>query len=261
VTDDTPTGGRAPYRPPVGFPEGQERRWRGLLASIAIHGGIILLLLIPAVAALIVTDPRTAGFLGLPGGGGGGSSTEHLRFIEAGPPVTAPPVKPKAPQPVPPPVPPPRVAPAQVPPPTPPPTPAAPAPSADTSHTAAPASGTGGPGAGPGTGGGTGAGTGTGTGNGKGPGTGGDGASKIKATTKFSTYAAVDPPKRPRPFHLVAVFEVAPSGASRLLSVTKADDGDFNKKMRERLLETEFHPATLANGTAVMDTVALYADY
>jgi hypothetical protein len=259
VTDDSPTGGRGAYRPPVGFPEGKDRRWRGLVVSIAIHTGIILLLLIPAVAALIITDPRTAGMLGLPGGGGG-SGPEHLHFIENAPPAAAP-VKPKAPQPVPPPVPPPRVAPAQVPPPTPPPTPAAAPPNADTSSHGAPASGTGGPGAGPGTGGGTGAGTGTGIGNGKGPGTGGEGAAKIKATAKLVTAYSVDPPKRPRPFHLVAVFEVAPNGASRLLSVNKADDGDFNKKMRDHLLETEFRPATLANGTPVTDTVVVTADY
>jgi hypothetical protein len=233
------------------------------MTSIVIHTGILLLLLIPAVAALIVTDPRTAGLLGLPSGGGGGGRgmTERLRFIQNVPPAATP-IKPKAPQPVPPPVPPPRVAPTQqLPPPTPPPTPAAAPPSADTSHAAAPASGTGGPGAGPGTGGGIGAGTGTGIGNGKGPGTGGDGAAKIRATTKFSTIATVDGPKNPKHFHLVAVFEVAPNGAARLLSMNKADDGDFNKKMRERLLETEFHPATLANGTPVMDTVTVYAEY
>jgi hypothetical protein len=260
VTDDAPTGGRRPYRPPVGFPEGEERGWRSLASSIVIHVGLIVLLLIPAVAALIVTDPRTAGALGLRGGGGGGQGDdEHLRFIETAPPAAAP-VKPKAPQPVPPPVPPPRVTPTQLPPPTPPPAPAA-APSADTSQHAAAAAGTGGQGAGPGTGGGVGAGTGAGIGNGKGPGTGGDGAAKVKATAKLVTAYSVDPPKRPRPFHLVAVFEVAANGVARLLSVNKADDGDFNKKMRDHLLETEFRPATLANGTPVVDTVVVTADY
>jgi hypothetical protein len=260
VSDHGPTGGRRPYRPPVGIPEGQERRWRGLVASIAIHVGLLALLLVPPVAALIVVDPRTAGFLGLPGGGGGGHGpTERLRFLETAPTPPAA-TKPKPPPPVPPPVPPPRV-PTRVPPPqTPPPTPAAAAPSADTSH-AAPASGTGGPGSGPGTGGGVGAGTGTGVGNGKGPGTGGDGATKIKATAKLVTAYSVDPPKHPRPFHLVAVFEVEANGNSRLLSVNKADDGDFNKKMRDHLLETEFRPATLANGTPVVDTVVVTADY
>ena len=230
-----------------------------MLASIAIHVGILLALLIPPIAALIVTDPRTAGFFGLRGGGGGGyGPTEHLHFMQNAAPAAT---KPKPPPPVPPPVPPPRVPPRVPPPQTPPATPAA-SPSADTSHAApAPGPGTGGPGAGPGTGGGVGAGTGTGIGNGKGPGTGGDGAAKIKATEKLLTVYSVDPPKRPRPFHLVAVFEVQPDGKWRLLSVTKADDGDFNKKMRDHLQETEFHPATLANGTPVTDTVVVTADY
>jgi hypothetical protein len=75
------------------------------------------------------------------------------------------------------------------------------------------------------------------------------------------TAVSVDPPKRPRPFHLVAVFVVEPNGAAHLLSVNKADDGDFNRKVRDRLLETEFRPATLANGTPVADTVEVTADY
>jgi hypothetical protein len=243
----------------VGIPEDNQRRWRGLAASIAIHAGIIALLLIPPVAALLIVDPRTAGFLGLRGGGGGGrASPERLHFMGAAP-APAAVTTPKPPPPVPPPpVPPPRVPP-RVPPPQPPP-PAAAAPSMDTTH-AAPASGTGGPGSGPGTGGGIGAGNGPGIGNGKGPGTGGDGASKIKATAKLVTAYSVDPPKHPRPFHLVAVFEVAASGVARLLSVNKADDGDFNRKMHDHLLETEFRPATLANGTPVADTVVVTADY
>jgi hypothetical protein len=257
VADDAPTGGRRPYRPPVGIPEGPERRWRGLVASIAIHAGIIALLLIPPVAALIVMDPRTAGFLGLRrGGGGGNAAPEQLHFMGAAP--LAPATTKAKPAP---PVPPPRVPPPQVPPPTPTPAPSAPA----TKDSAAPSTNTGGAagtgGAGPGTGGGIGAGTGPGVGNGKDPGSGGDGAAKIKATAKLVTAYSVDPPKRPRPFHLVAVFEVAANGVARLLSVNKADDGDFNKRMRDHLLETEFRPATLANGTPVTDTVVVTADY
>jgi protein TonB len=256
VTDDTPTGGRRPYRPPVGIPEGPARRWRGLVASIAIHVGVVALLLIPPVAALIAVDPRTAGFLGLRGGGGGGHpAPERLHFMNAEPPA---PATSKA-KPTPP-VPPPRITPAQVPPPTPPPAPSAPA--TQDSATSSPSGGAAGTnGSGPGTGGGIGAGTGPGVGNGKGPETGGDGATKIKATAKLVTAYSVDPPKRPRPFHLVAVFEVAANGVARLLSVNKADDGDFNKKMRDHLLETEFRPATLANGTPVADTVVVTADY
>lgn len=256
MSDHPPTGGRRPYRPPVGIPEGPERRWRGLVASIAIHAGIIALLLMPAVAALIVIDPRTAGFLGLRGGGGGGhNAPEQLHYMDAAPPAPA--ITKAKPTP---PVPPPRVPPPQVPPPTPTPAPSAPATNDSASRaTSGGTAGTGG--AGPGAGGGIGAGTGPGVGNGKGPGTGGDGATKIKATAKLVTAYSVDPPKHPRPFHLVAVFEVAANGVARLLSVNKADDGDFNKKMRDHLLETEFRPATLVNGTPVTDTVVVTADY
>jgi hypothetical protein len=262
VSDDAPTGGRRPYRPPVGIPDSDERRkWRSVLTSIAIHIGILILLILPPVAAaLLVIDPRSAGLFGPRGGGGGGRGIpERLHFMQVAPPAAAPtpaPVKP-------PPTPPPRVVPQRVPPPTPvaPPAALAPAPSADTTRVASTGGTAGGPGAGPGTGGGVGDGSGTGIGNGKGPGTGGDGASKIKATAKLVTAYAVDPPKRPRPFHLVAVFEVAANGVARLLTVNKADDGDFNKKMHEHLLETEFKPATLANGTPVVDTVVVTADY
>ena len=262
MTDDAPTGGRRPYRPPVGIPEpDQRRRWKGWLASIAIHVTIVVLLLLPPLtAALLVIDPRTAGFLGRLGGGGGGHGRpEQLHYMDVVPPATAP-TKPKPPPPVPPPRP--TVVPQKIPPPAPVPPPSTLAPTADTTTSLASASGAaGGPGAGPGTGGGVGSGVGTGTGSGKGPGTGGNGAAKIKATAKLVTAYSVDPPKHPRPFHLVAVFEVAANGASRLLSVNKADDGDFNRKMRDHLLETEFRPATLANGTPVVDTVVVTADY
>jgi periplasmic protein TonB len=261
VSDDAPTGGRRPYRPPVGLPEGNEqrRRWRGLAISIAIHTGIIVLLLLPPItAAVLIYDPHNAGFLGRLRGGGGGSHgiPERLHYLDVAPPAPTP-TKPKAPPPQPT-----TVMPQQVPPPAPIPPPSTLKPTADSNLTASAGGATGpGPGAGPGTGGGIGAGNGTGIGNGKGPGTGGDGGAKIKATAKLVTAYSVDPPKHPRPFHLIAVFEVAANGAARLLSVNKADDGDFNKKMRDHLLETEFRPATLANGTPVVDTVVVTADY
>jgi hypothetical protein len=263
VSDDAPTGGRRPYRPPVGIPEAEKpRRWRGWLASIAIHVGIIALLLLPPLtAAVLVLNPHTAGFLGRLGGGGGGHSLiERLHYLDVTPPAPVP-AKPKPPPTVVP-KPQPMVIPQKLPPPTPVPPPTSLAPTTDTTRTASAAGAAGpGPGAGPGTGGGVGAGNGTGMGNGKGPGTGGEGGAKIKATAKLVTAYSVDPPKRPRPFHLVAVFEVAANGAARLLSVNKADDADFNRKMRDHLLETEFRPATLANGTPVMDTVVVTADY
>jgi hypothetical protein len=46
-----------------------------------------------------------------------------------------------------------------------------------------------------------------------------------------------------------------------LLAVNKADDGEFNRQMHARLLETHFKPATLPNGTPVPDTVSIDIDY
>jgi protein TonB len=115
---------------------------------------------------------------------------------------------------------------------------------------------------GPGTGGGTGAGAGTGTGSAVGPGTGGSPvATKIRAATDVMTLATIDAPKRPRPFHLHAVFAVDTHGDAALLTVNKADDGDFNREIHARLLETHFKPATRPDGTPVPDTVAIDIDY
>jgi hypothetical protein len=95
-----------------------------------------------------------------------------------------------------------------------------------------------------------------------GPGTGGaPRASKIHAATDVMTLATVDAPKAPRPFHLHAVFAVDVRGGARLLTVNKADDGDFNRQMRERLGETHFKAATLPDGTPVPDTVSIDIDY
>ncbi len=265
MTGDAPTGGR-PYRPPVGIPGGPERRWRGVLAAILVHAALIALLLVPAVgAAIVALNPRAAGLFGRPGGGGGGGGGgargghlwERLHYIQIAPDPPPPPVRvaptPHVPKPVP-------VAPAREPP-----TAAVvPPASAETTQVASAPGAAGesapGAGAGPGTGGGTGSGQGSGTGSGRGPGTGGEGATKIRASTKFFN-VYVDPPKGPRPFHLVAVFAVAANGTARLLTFNKADDGAFNRKVHDRLLETEFHPATLRDGTPVSDTVEVTADY
>jgi hypothetical protein len=250
-------GGR-PYRPPAGLPSPRERRWRAALVSVLLHVGGALLLLIPAIAALIVhVTNQSAGAGGARGGGGGGHLQERLRYVQT--PASVPSVATPVPRPVPPPsvVPPPRP-----PEPKPPPPPTSSVPSHDSSAVAqAPGNGagrdeTGGGGAG------TGGGTGTGAGNAAGPGTGGTpGAAKIRAATDVMTLATIDPPKAPRPFHLHAVFAVDVHGDATLLTVNRADDGDFNRLMHARLLETHFKPAALPNGTFVPDTVSIDIDY
>jgi len=277
----TGTGG-PPLRPPVGFPEQREgKTWRAAVISLVVHGLLLLLILAPAVAAVILhLDRRSAGVAGRTGGGGGRGGggrpvQETLRFVQTAPaappvpsptprasvpPVVVPPVKP--PVVTPPPVAPPKPPPASVPPPTssaivPPNTGAAPL---DTGGGAGLAAGIG-PGTGPGTGGGTGAGTGSGAGNGRGPGTGGERAARRKAAADVVTVYGVDPPRRPRPFHLHAVFAVDARGKATLLSVNASDDADYNHAIRQRLQETRFKPATLLDGTPVPDTVAIDVDY
>jgi periplasmic protein TonB len=231
--------------------------------SVAVHVLVALLLLIPAIAALIVhVTTVSSGSAGARGGGGGGSVLrgfihERLRYVET--PPSAPPTAPARPVPKPPPV-------VRPPEPKPPPPPTSAVPVHDSSAVAQnPGNGAGRDetgGAGPGTGGGTGAGVGTGTGNATGPATGGSvTATKIHAATDVMTVATIDPPSRPRPFHLHAVFAVDTRGNARLLTVNKADDSEFNRAMHERLMETHFKPATLPNGTPVADTVALDIDY
>ena len=254
--DGRSDGGR-PFRPPVGLPRGpDERRWRAAIVSVALHVAAALLLLVPAIAAVIVhvNAARSAGSAGVRGGGGGGHLQERLRYVQT--PAAAPPSPP----------PPALKAPAKPPPPKPPPPQPPPPPTSSVSvhdsSAVAQAPGDGAGHNGPGTGGGTGAGGGTGVGNVAGPGTGGDPEpTKIRAATDVMTLATIDPPKRPRPFRLHAVFAVDVHGDARLLTVNKADDGDFNRAMQTRLKETHFKPATLPNGTPVPDTVSIDIDY
>jgi hypothetical protein len=229
------TGGR-PYRPPVGIPGAREGRWRGVVVSTLFHLLILALLLVPAVAAVIVhTDRGSAGLRALLGGGGGrGRLQETLHYLTTPEPVKVP-VKP---------------------PPTPPPKPTAPTSSVapvgvETTGVAAT-----GEGAGEGTGVGNGTGPGTGTG-----GTGGTGGTKVHARTDFFAIPAGLVPKRPRPFHLHAVFAVSVTGDAILLTVNKADDGEFNRQVRDALMETHFKPAMLPDGTPVADTVPIDIDY
>jgi hypothetical protein len=217
--------------------------------SVAVHVLVALLLLIPAVAALIVHVSTVSR------GGGSvmrGFIHERLHYV-ASPPASSAPVSAPV-QPVP------RPAPVVRPPePKPPPPPTSAVPVHDSSAVAQVP----GDGAGHDEGGaGRGAGVGTGTGNGTGPGTGGQPiAKKIHAATDVMTVATIDPPLRPRPFHLHAVFAVDTRGNAKLLTVNKADDGEFNRTMHDRLMETHFKPATLPDGTPVADTVALDIDY
>ncbi len=251
------------YRPPAGFPDADDRRgrWRGIAVAIALHALFLFLILGPAPSPVIpYVDDRSFGLRpGARGGGGGGEvSRERLHYFQMSParlPLVAPRVPPtRIPPRVPRPVP--SVRPIVTPP-----TPAVPQVAAAPADGGVTASGAGGAGAGPGVGGGVGTGVGTGVGNGLGPGTGGaPAASKIKAYPIELPAAGLDAPHNVHPSHLDAVFEVSAGGDARLLSCTPTNDGGFNRRLREELTGTRFHPAVLPNGTPVIDTVQLSID-
>jgi hypothetical protein len=260
-----PASGRR-YRPPVGLPDADQRRgrWQGVVASIALHALVIMLLLAPVATTVVIhTDARSLGWLGaIRGGGGGGSPVEErLRYVQpapAEPNAVPPPIRPTL---RPRPRPTPRVV-TPVPSPTPAPPPTPPAVTVPPAASVGAAAGAGGPGGGPGAGGGAGTGVGPGLGNGVGPGTGGaPTATKIKAVNTAMTPPSLGAPPRDRPFHLVATFEVSARGDARLLSVTKSRDNGFNDRVRDDLATFRFRPASLPNGVAVDDTVQVSFDY
>lgn len=273
------------YRPPVGIPRREQRRWQGWVISLLAH--LLLLLLIlrsPAGADIRFRQPELAGGPGPTGGGGGGGGggrprgaaatdgAPRLQFVRISPgarvapvpPPTLPPVA--APSPAPPVVPPPRPVPAPAP--TPPVTPAQ-------SHTqnqpvrdtaAQPAAGTSsangsavpGPGAagvGPGAGGGVGSGFGSGRGSGVGAGQGGGNAQKYPPTPRQLFLPPLPAPSSVRGFRLTARFDVDSTGRATLLAFTPTPDGDYNRRLRETLLSLRFRPAVRPDGVPVRDTV------
>ena len=67
-------------------------------------------------------------------------------------------------------------------------------------------------------------------------------------------------PSKVRPYKMVAYFEVDSAGTAKLLSFTPTRDSNYNKRVREMLLEMRFRPATRGNGTPVRDTVMVTAE-
>lgn len=266
---------RRPYRPPVGIPDAVPQRagWRGWIASIGVHAGLVLGLLLPALAgtALMVSAPEGSGGARTAGGGGGGGGgrsaftdkAERLQFL-ALPPAEEVPA---------PPPPPPRVeaTPLTKPPPTvevPPPTPTVPPETTAPPATASEGAGAGGvgsgegkgPGAGPGEGGGVGSGRGTGTGSGTGPGTGGGDADHYPPTVVSLAILPIPVPEGVRPYRMTAVFDVDERGRARLVSFTPSNDRGYNRRIRAMLEEIRFRPATRRDGTPMRDTAVVIAE-
>jgi hypothetical protein len=109
---------------------------------------------------------------------------------------------------------------------------------------------------------GTGSGTEAGGGaGGAGGGAGAMGAAKAHARIASNILIGVDAPPNLRPFQLKVVFEVDSNGRGRIVSATRTRDENYNRKLMAQLAELRFHPATLATGKAVADTIPLEWDF
>ncbi len=253
------------YRPPVGIPRREQRRWQGWLFSLLAHLLLLLFLLRPALDSGIDYGHRDgAGGSGPAGGGGGGlgdNAAPRLRFVQIAPQAAPAPAVTRA-TPV---TPVPAVLPPIPTPPQPKPAPPAVAPpatavtgAAASSATAGAGSGigkTGGAGAGPGSGGGVGSGEGPGKGSGVGPGTGGGAAKNYPPTLKQFVLPPLPTPASVRGFKLTAWFDVDSTGKATLLRFTPTPDRGYNDRVRETLLALRFRPAVRADGVAIRDTV------
>lgn len=115
--------------------------------------------------------------------------------------------------------------------------------------------GSGSGGVGPGSGGGTGSGSGTGRGSDTGEGTGGGEARNYPPTPRQLFLPPLPAPKKVQGFKLVAWFHVDSLGTARLLRFTPTPDGNYNKRLRETLLNIRFRPAVTPEGRPISDTV------
>lgn len=255
---------RRTLRPPVGLPIREEGRWRSALTSVLLHVLVLLLVLGPVWKHDILDLVREgAGGLGPAGGGGGGNrgtggvTQETVRYVAVAPSPPPPAATVEAPV-IPPPV--------QPPPPKPEPTPA-PQPTVKESKDASQVQGTGGGtgtdgsvGSGPGTGGGVGSGVGTGRGSSIGSGTGGGNGKIYPPTPTNLVILPIPVPSKVRPYKLIAYFDVDEKGNTTLLSFNPTKDANYNKKIRDMLLEFRFRPAVRADGTPVRDTTWITAE-
>ncbi|MBU6366902.1 MAG: energy transducer TonB [Gemmatimonadetes bacterium] len=259
MSDAPPTDSRRSYRPPLGIPSRQRRGIGGLLASIALHLLLILLVVLPFSNPELVRAVLGAGGPGPAGGGGGGirgsggkPKTERLEYIKVAQPVAPPPV-PR----------PPEIKPPVLPPPPPPPPPAPTPPAPQAPQTPAPAaidvkpgaggsgSGTDGTaGAGPGSGGGVGSGSGTGKGTASGAGTGG-GPGSIYPPAPTELFLPPLPVPGKARGTVVVVFDVDSTGKVLDLQFTPTKDGAYNRKLRDALAAIRFRPAVNGQGVPV----------
>ena len=252
---------RPRYRPPIGIPVREEGKRMGIAASIAFHGFLLALIILPFFSseiAEVVTGG--AGGPGPAGGGGGGSGgtggaqqaqpvTERLRYIRVDPtPVPTPTEIPPVPEV-------PKVVEEK------PPEPKidikteVPLEKIDLALSTGVGGGSGkdgSAGAGPGSGGGVGSGVGTGRGTGTGPGTGG-GEGTIYPPQPIQLLLPPFPvPERIRPYLILATFEVDSLG--NIIGAPRfnpSKDARYNSQVLATLKNYKFRPAVKFDGTPV----------
>ncbi|MGI9078858.1 MAG: energy transducer TonB [Gemmatimonadaceae bacterium] len=260
---------RPPYRPPVGIPAREARRWP-LSVSFAFHALIVLIVATPAFFAIALPlATEGAGGPGPAGGGGGGTRgsggkpllVERLQYVHPVPP------------------PPPTVTPSAEALPVPPPveekTPAQPdidieiqqpKQSMDLSLAAGVGGGTGNDGtngSGSGIGGGVGSGIGTGRGSATGPGTGGGEATIYPPAPEFTLIPPFPVPQKVKGRTVTVLFTIDEHGIVKKIELSPGTgDGKYDRRLVEQYLNATFRPATRWDGSAVAAVfpmqVALY---
>ncbi len=227
------------------------------VVSLALHAGLIGLLVWSGAAARLMVTPG-AGDEGARGGGGGGGGHPDIRYVTLGAAPAAlvreevePEVEPAIPELEPEPVPPVLVEPEPVR------IAAAPVQTAPIVTGLGPGSG-GGAGAGTGSGRGVGAGEGPGAGGGTGPGTGGEGGD-IYPPHPRGVFMPPQPTPRPLKGNTYTVrFAVAADGrVTRVEIEPSVPDRRYRDKLMERLSEFVFSPATTRDGNRVSGTAVI----
>jgi len=260
---------RPPYRPPVGIPVQQARRWP-LSLAFALHALLVLIIAAPAfVAVTLPLITQGAGGPGPAGGGGGGTRgsgggplvVERLQYIHPTPPPAAKITPPAEVPPVAPPVE--EKNPAQ---------PEIdihieqPKQSMDLALTAGIGGGTGNDGtngSGSGSGGGVGSGVGTGRGSGTGPGTGGGEGTIYPPSPEFTLIPPFPVPQKVKGRTVTVLFTIDQHGVVTKIELSPGTgDGRYDRRLVEQYLHATFRPATKWDGTAVAAVfpmqVALY---
>lgn len=237
------------------LPDTGRRSPLGVVLSLALHVGVVLLALRVGAVAVETRGNPFAAFVERFGGGGGGGTGGDVAFI-------IPPAAPPAPAPE---VPVPEVVPTVVPqvvptpdpvielPPVPVPVPTAPG----TAGSAGTGGGSGG-GAGTGQGPGTGAGTGPGSGGGAGGGLGGGGRAGSPPTSRTFIVPPIDAPRSLRGRTVDVTFHVDATGRVTDIDVVPpiADRG-YARKFDEAMRGFRFRPARDGDGSPVAGVVTM----